>query len=376
MSKPVFKPKRLLLVHAHPDDESLFTGHVISKAIESGAEVMVLTLTRGERGRMKLEELKGIEGNLAAVGAFRSAELKNALKALGVTNHKFAGTRAYLDTGFKIKAFGRAGKPKNVDELALSAVSTAVISEDIYKVIKEFRPDYLVTYNRKGGFGHPDHKRANEASAMAIRRYAKERPGRAPQFWVIAEGRERFDVSIGDAKSAVAKKAALEAHASQIAVYQETYSIVSGKEIRYDRQERLRRSSIKPWTIFKPLIIGFWALPLGVLMAIAGTMLHNITANDDGHTPIGLMVALTITTCLALALRLLRESRGALYLMVLTFISTLLWLSGKTNSSSVLITGGTNGQWWVYGSTVICLIIMMFPRLRPSSWTRRVASHR
>ena len=376
MAKPTFAPKRLLLVHAHPDDESLFTGHVIAKAIASGAEVFVLTLTRGERGKMKLEELKGLEGNLAAVGAFRAAELKNALNALGVKQHRFAGTRAYLDSGFKINAMGRAGKPKNMDELALSAVSTAVISEDIYRVLKEFKPDYVVTYNRKGGFGHPDHKRANEASSMALRRFAKERRGRAPQFWVIAESRERFDVAIGNAETAKVKKAALEAHASQIAVFPETYSIVSGKEVRYDRPERLRKSSIKPWTVLKPVVLALWALPLGILMAIAGTMLHNIHAADEAKTPIGLMVALALTISLALALRLLRESRGALYLMVLTFSATLLWLGSKSNDGDVVIANNTNGQWWVYGSIATSLVIMMFPRLRVGGWRRTASGHR
>ncbi len=376
MAKPIFAPKRLLLVHAHPDDESLFTAHVIAKAVASGAEVFVLTLTRGERGRMKLEELKGLEGNLAAVGAFRAAELKNALAALGVTQHKFAGTRAYLDTGFKINSWGRAGKPKQVDEMALSAVSTAVISEDIYGVLREFKPDTVVTYNRKGGFGHPDHKRAHEASAMALRRYTKERRGRGPKFWVIAESRERFDVAIGDESTAKIKKAALEAHASQIAVHAETYSIVNGKEVRYDRPERLRLSSIKPWMVLKPIILGLWSLPLGVLMAVAGTMLHDIHAADANKTPIGLMVALALVVSLALALRLLRESRGALYLMSLTFAATLLWLGSKSNDGDVVIAGNTNGQWWVYGSLISCFVIMAFPRLRPGSWRRSASGHR
>lgn len=376
MAKPTFNPKRLLLVHAHPDDESLFTGHVIAKAIARGAEVFVLTLTRGERGRMKLEELKGIEGDLAAVGAFRAAELKNALDALGVKNHKFAGTRAYLDTGFKINAWGRAGKPKDVDELALSAVSTAVVSEDIYRVIKDFKPDFLVTYNRKGGFGHPDHKRAFEASAMALRRYSKERKGRAPQFWVIAESRERYDIAIGDEETAKVKKAALEAHASQIAVGPETYSIVSGKEVRYDRPERLRKASIRPWTALKPILLGLWALPLGILMAVAGTMLHNVTASDANRTPIGLFVAMTLTFSLSLALRLLRESRGALYLMTLTFTATLLWLGNKTADGDVVIANNANGQWWFYGSIVACFAVMMFPRLKPGSFSRRASGHR
>jgi N-acetyl-1-D-myo-inositol-2-amino-2-deoxy-alpha-D-glucopyranoside deacetylase len=376
MSKPTFKPKRLLLVHAHPDDESLFTGHVIAKAIKDGAEVFVLTLTRGERGRMKLEELKGLEGNLAAVGAFREAELKNALSALGVSRHKFAGTRAYLDSGFRINAWSRATKPKNLDEMALSAVSTAVISEDIYQVIKDFKPDYVLTYNRRGGFGHPDHKRANEASAMALRRFNKETRGKAPQFWVISEGRERFDVAIGTPETSAIKKAALSSHASQIAVHAETYSIVSGKEIRYDRQERIRRSSIKPWLFLKPIALGLWALPLGILMAFAGTMLHNITAAGPDRAPIGLQVALALTASLALSLRLLRESRGALYLMSLTFASSLYWLAMGNADGDVMIANNSNGQYWVYGSLIICAVVMIFPRVGPGAWRKRTSSHR
>ena len=94
MAKAIFQPQRLLIVHAHPDDESLFTGHVIADRIAAKAEVMVFTLTRGERGKVKLEELKSLEGNLAAMGAFRSGELREALAAFGPVKHAFAGTRA------------------------------------------------------------------------------------------------------------------------------------------------------------------------------------------------------------------------------------------------------------------------------------------
>jgi len=376
MSKPSFKPKRLLLVHAHPDDESLFTSHVIAKAVRDGAEVMVLTLTRGELGRMKLEELKAIEGNLSAVGAFRASELKNALKELGVTKHKFAGTRAYLDSGFRLTATGKAAKRRDLDEMALCAVSTAVISEDIYQVMVDFKPDYVVTYNRKGGFGHPDHKRANEASSMAMRRYAKDRGTRTPQFWVIAEGRERFDIAIGDAETTEIKKAALAAHASQIAVFKETYSIASGREIRYDRQERLRKSSIRPFQWVKPVAIALWSLPLGVLLAITGTLLHTITASDDAATPIGVYVALGITSLTALALRLLRESRGALYLMTLTNAATLLWLSDSNNPTGFVVAQNALGAWWFYGSIAICFLVMLFPRLHQSNFRRGTSAHR
>ncbi|MEY4276407.1 MAG: hypothetical protein RIS26_870 [Actinomycetota bacterium] len=377
MAKVTFNPKRLLVVHAHPDDESLFTGHILANAVQNKAEVMVLTLTRGERGRMKLEELKSIEGNLPAMGAFRAGELRNALKALGVTQHKFAGTRAYLDSGFRISAFGKPIKTKNLDELSLSAVNVAVIADDIYQVIKDFKPDAVVTYNRKGGsFGHPDHKMAHEGAAMALRRIAKENRRKAPEFWVIAEPGERADVLIGNAKTAGTKKEALSAHASQVAVNTETYSITPGKEISYEQQEGLRRASIRPMRWLKPALIAIWSLPLGVLLAIVGTMIHAIRASNEQHTPFGLIIALVMTYSLAIALRLLRNSRGALYLMTLSLWGTLFWLSIRQGGGSVAILNNDVGTWWAYGSVLGCFLIILFPRIRPGVWRKSASGHR
>jgi len=85
---------------------------------------------------------------------------------------------------------------------------------------------------------------------------------------------------------------------------------------------------------------------------------------------------LALVSSLALALRLLRESRGALYLMSLTFAATLLWLGSKSNDGDVVIANNTNGQWWVYASLITCFVIMAFPRLRPGSWRRSASGHR
>ena len=189
MAKAKFAPKRLLIVHARPDDEALFTGHVIADRIAAKSEVMVFTLTRGERGKVKLDELKPLEGDLAAMGSFRAAELMESLKAFGNVQHAFAGTRAYLDSGMRINPWGKPAKPRDLDELALSAAATTIIADDIVAKINEFKPDAVLTYNRRGGFGHPDHKMAHDATAMAIRKVAKQIRSRAPQFWVIAHPR-------------------------------------------------------------------------------------------------------------------------------------------------------------------------------------------
>lgn len=375
MAKATFQPQRLLIVHAHPDDESLFTGHVIADRIAAKAEVMVLTLTRGERGKVKLEELKSLEGNLAAMGAFRAGELREALAAFGPVKHKFAGVRAYLDSGMRLNPFGKPTRPRKLDELALAAASTSVIADDIIQTIKDFKPDAVLTYNRKGGFGHPDHKMAHEATAMAVRKYAKQRKGRGPAFWVIAEPGERFDVQIGDAKTAVIKKAALEAHSSQVSVGAETYSVVAGKDFRYDRTERLRKASPNPLVHLRPVLTFFWAIPLGFLLGLAGTLLHQVRATDAAHTSIGLIVALVMVGSLALAIRLLRNSRGALYLLAATFAATIFWLSQPQPDGSLLIPGNDLGNMWAYGSLGLVAAIIMFPNIRAGSWRKSARGH-
>lgn len=378
MPKQAFNPRRLLVVHAHPDDESLFSGHIIAERLAAGAEVYVLTLTRGERGKVKLEELKGLEGQLRAMGAFRAGELRVALdelrKAGSTLQHSFAGTRAFLDSGMRINAMGRPTKKHRTDEMSLASASTAVIAEDIERVIKEFKPDAILTYNSKGGYGHPDHKMAHQATAMAIRQYRRARK-RAPQFWVLAEPGEHFDVAIGNQTTAKFKRAALEAHSSQVSIFAETYS-VSNSEIRYDEPERIRKANPSPLVHLRPILTFFWALPLGVLLGLAGSLLHSVQVSPTDHFPIGLIVAFTMVASLALALRLLRNSRGALYLLTLSFVSTVFWLSQTQPGSDVIIYGNEVGNIWAYGSAAICGLVMLFPRLRPGTWRRSASGHR
>lgn len=377
MAKRSFNPKRLLLVHAHPDDESLFTGHVIADRVAAGAEVFVLTLTRGERGKVKLADLKSLEGRLPEMGAFRTAELMNAIQEFNSdqnkVKHAFAGTRSYLDSGMRINSFGRPARKRMLDEMSLSAAATQVIADDILKVLKDFRPDAVVTYNRKGGFGHPDHKKAYEATAMAIRQYSKAH--RAPALWVIAEPGERADVSVGTAATAQVKKRALEAHASQVQTFDKTYSLVVGKEIEYLEPERLKLSNPSYWHSLKPWLHSLWALPAGVLTGIAGTMLHLIQTQDN-VLPVGLVVALLMVGSLALALRILRRSRGALYLMALGFLTTIFQMSTNQPGGEQFVTNSTISSWWLYGSSVLIGVIMLFPKIQPAVWRQNASGHR
>lgn len=376
MAKQSFNPRRVLLVHAHPDDESLFTGHVIADRMAAGAEVYVLTLTRGERGKVKLADLKSLEGRSAEMGAFRTAELMNALDAYSIdgrqVQHSFAGTRAYLDSGMRISRFGRPTRKRVLDEMSLVAVATPVVADDILKVMNQLRPDAVITYNRKGGFGHPDHKKAYDATTMAVRKYAKNH--RKPQFYTIAEPGERGDVTVGNATTGAVKKAALSAHASQVLVNQDTYALVAGKEIRYDKPEKLKRASVTSWNSLRPWLRSLWALPLGFLIGAAGTLLH-LTRTQDGW-PIGIVIAFAMVGSMALALRILRRSRGALYLMSLAFIVTVLQMAQKQENGSQYVTNSDLSTYWVYGSIGLLALIVIFPRLRKATWSKSASGHR
>jgi N-acetyl-1-D-myo-inositol-2-amino-2-deoxy-alpha-D-glucopyranoside deacetylase len=79
---------------------------------------------------------------------------------------------------------------------------------------------------------------------------------------------------------------------------------------------------------------------------------------------------------LAIAIRLLRNSRGALYLLTISFVTTVFMLSQKQPGGEVLILGNSVGDIWAYGSTIICALVMLFPRLRPGTWRRSAAGHR
>lgn len=370
MAKQTFKAKRLLLVHAHPDDESLQTGHVIADALSRGAEVSLITLTRGERGRAKLEELKSLEANHSAMGAFRAGELKNAMAALGVTNYKFAGTRAYLDSGMRIGNLGVPTTPLKLDQMSLAAVSTPVVADDIFQTMVSFKPDAVITYNAKGGYGHPDHKKAHDATAMAMRRYRKVVKGKKPTFWVISEPGERATVVIGGEKTADIKKAALQAHASQVTIKRDTYSVASGIEFKFTDPERLRQASpnFLPW--FKPAFRALFGLPLGILLGYAGAFVHNILADNERHSPLGLYLALGATASIAFGLRTFRNSRGAIYLLNVGMAISIWWLS-RNETFDAFIANDKYGNRYVFFALTICIVAAVFPKIDVAKWRAR-----
>ncbi|MBE8146215.1 PIG-L family deacetylase [Brevibacterium casei] len=84
---------RILFVHAHPDDETIATGGTIAALAAEGDQVTVLTATRGEGGEVIPPEMKALEGDRAGLASVRESEIAEAMRSLGVTDHRFLGTR-------------------------------------------------------------------------------------------------------------------------------------------------------------------------------------------------------------------------------------------------------------------------------------------
>ncbi len=155
--------KSLLLVHAHPDDETINNGATMAMYVAAGYNVTLVTCTRGEEGEILVPELAHLaadkEDGLAPI---REGELANAMAALGVTDHRFLGAPAnrYRDSGMMDTP------PNNRPDVFWQADVDAAACE-LVEIIKEVKPQVLVTYDEIGGYGHPDHIQAHRVAMRA-----------------------------------------------------------------------------------------------------------------------------------------------------------------------------------------------------------------
>lgn len=175
----------MLLVHAHPDDETIASGATMARYADEGAHVTLITCTLGELGEILVPELEGIAAERAdQLGGYRIAELAAAMRELGITDHRFLGQAGrWRDSGMigtdgndDPRAFWRcATDPEAFEEAVTQAVA----------VIREVRPQVLITYDDKGSYGHPDHIMANRVAMAAADRAAESGGDGAP--WRISK---------------------------------------------------------------------------------------------------------------------------------------------------------------------------------------------
>lgn len=249
----------MLLVHAHPDDESIVTGATMAKAAAEGAAVTLVTCTLGERGEVIPADLADLEiGRKGGLGEHRIGELAKACAALGVDDHRFlGGPGRYRDSGM-------TGDPGNDDPGSFWRADVEAAALELAQIIREVRPDVMVTYDDNGDYGHPDHIQAHRVALRAFGR-AGERalpgaPWRTRKLYAVARPRSVLaesvrrlneeagpftppggidDIAPGVPDSLVtsridgtgvwaAKAMAMRAHATQVSVQGERFALSNG----------------------------------------------------------------------------------------------------------------------------------------------------
>ena len=154
--------RRLLVVHAHPDDEVLSTGGLLARHCAQGDQVTLVTCTLGEEGEILLPDI----AHLAAhdqddLGSHRIDELADSMRALGVTDSRLlGGPGTYRDSGMM-------GEPSNDRPNCFWRADLREAADHLVAVIRETRPQVMVTYDDFGGYGHPDHIQTHRVATYA-----------------------------------------------------------------------------------------------------------------------------------------------------------------------------------------------------------------
>lgn len=154
--------RRLLLVHAHPDDESIGNGATMARYATEGAQVTLVTCTLGEGGEVIPPGLAHLTADQQdTLGAHRIGELTAALREVGVSDLRFlGGPGRYRDSGMM-------GEPDNERPGCFWQAELDEAAGHLVAVIREVRPQVLVTYDERGGYGHPDHIQAHRVATRA-----------------------------------------------------------------------------------------------------------------------------------------------------------------------------------------------------------------
>ena len=163
-----YKGFRMLLVHAHPDDETINNGATMALYAALGADVTLVTCTRGEEGEVLVKDLEHLAAhNTDSLGDHRVEELAVAMKALGISDHRFLG-----EGRIKYRDSGMMGtEPNNRPDVFWQA-NFDEATHDLVKVIEEVKPHILITYDEIGGYGHPDHIQAHRVAMSAAEKSA------------------------------------------------------------------------------------------------------------------------------------------------------------------------------------------------------------
>jgi len=162
------EPLRLLAVHAHPDDEASKGAATVARYNAEGVDVMIATCTGGERGSI-LNPAMDRPDVIADLPAIRRQEMENAIEILGA-RHTWLG---FVDSGLP------EGDPlPPLPEGCFALQPLEVAAEPLVRVVREFRPHVMTTYDENGGYPHPDHIMCHKVGVEAFEAAAD--PARYP----------------------------------------------------------------------------------------------------------------------------------------------------------------------------------------------------
>ena len=162
LMKP-FEGFRALLVHAHPDDETINNGTTMAMYADLGAQVTLVTCTRGEEGEVLVPGLSHLASSASdELGEHRVLELAAAMKELGISDYRFLGGQhvQYRDSGMM------GTEPNNRPDVFWQA-DLDNAARLLVEIIHEVKPHILITYDENGGYGHPDHIQAHRVAMRA-----------------------------------------------------------------------------------------------------------------------------------------------------------------------------------------------------------------
>lgn len=260
---PELPARRLLLVHAHPDDESINNGATMARYAAEGAHVTLVTCTLGEEGEVIPAELAHLAADReGGLGPYRAGELAAAMRELGVRDHRFLGGAG------RFRDSGMMGVPQNSHPQAFWQADVDEAAAHLVEIIREVRPQVLVAYDPNGGYGHPDHIQAHRvamrgaelAAEQAFRKDLGEPHPISRIFWncvprpVAEEGfarlravvpqpfpgvgapsdvpgvvdRDEVTTTVDGTAYGAAKAAAMRAHATQIEVAEPWFALSNG----------------------------------------------------------------------------------------------------------------------------------------------------
>jgi mycothiol S-conjugate amidase len=169
------EPLRLMAVHAHPDDESSKGAATMARYVHEGIPVLVVTCTGGERGSV-LNPALDTPAVVARLPEIRRQEMERAREILGVRQEWL---------GFQDSGLPEGDPPPPLPDDCFARIPLEDATRPLVRLIREFRPHVVTTYDENGGYPHPDHVKTHEISIAAFEAAGDQArfPGEGPGPW-------------------------------------------------------------------------------------------------------------------------------------------------------------------------------------------------